>query len=740
MRDGGTPQQTTTTMLGRYQLLRRIGKGGMGDVWLGDDPRLHRQVAIKILPTHNQQDREYTLRFEREARAAAALNHPHILPIHDYGEQPLPNGQVITYLVMPYISGGSLADRIAASIASRSLISPYEAITYLSQAAEAIDYAHSQGIVHRDIKPANMLLRADNWLMLTDFGIARMLSNTEHLTQTGVGIGTPEYMAPEQAQGKAEAASDLYSLAVLAYYLFTGQLPFHAETSYATTIQHMTLPPPPPRQVNPALSPAFETILLQGLAKQPAQRPASARVFIGELQRATSSAPFEVTYAAGHTPLPNKATFSDKSTSATFIRDAQTTLQEAPGRASRQIQATPISRRQMLIGGGAALVVIGGGIGTWAIVSSLNKPKPTLINKQVTHAPAPNANGPALILQGHVKPATAIAWSPRQNILASVADNDYVLLWDLQQQRSGTPTPTAKQYLNYGSSMQLAWSPDAKFLAVANTGSSDLNNQGQNVSLFKGDLSNLAPGFASSINTTKTFSIVGMGWTRQTTLVMISSRSSFTDTDHFDLWATDVTKPQLQLQAAITPGTLGGSIGNHIPLLAVSPDGTKIALTLYDNVAVGQVTLTGNVPQWEQQAGGMKFDNPSWANPMGVAWLSNGRTIGSFYASNFSTLSFWNWQGGKKTPVKTLQTQDNLTVMACSPVAGSSLIATATKDGKVLIWNLNKGTAPVATLDGGDIQKEIAALAWSADGYWLAASYKDTNASILVWKIQGRGF
>jgi WD40 repeat protein len=185
--------------LGRYRLLQRIGQGGMGEVWLGEDPRLHRQVAIKTLPIHNQGDREFLQRFEREARAAAALNHPHILLVHDYGQQALLNGQTITYIVMPYVSGGSLADRIAMWKKSHTYMPHDEAIAYLSQAAEAIDYAHAQGILHRDIKPANMLLRSDKWLMLADFGIARILSDQDKVTQTGTGFGTPEYMAPAQA-------------------------------------------------------------------------------------------------------------------------------------------------------------------------------------------------------------------------------------------------------------------------------------------------------------------------------------------------------------------------------------------------------------------------------------------------------------------------------------------------------------------------------------------------------------
>src|ERR1051326_4716060 len=158
------------SMLGRYRLLHRIGYGGMGEVWLAEDPMLHRQIAVKILLLRGQDDQQAPLRFAREARAIAALHHPHILPIHDYGKQEQPGGKAITYIVMPYVVGGSLAHRIAA-LTSGTMPQP-EAISYLAQAAEAIDYAHLHGIIHRDVKPENLLLRDGTWLLLADFGLA----------------------------------------------------------------------------------------------------------------------------------------------------------------------------------------------------------------------------------------------------------------------------------------------------------------------------------------------------------------------------------------------------------------------------------------------------------------------------------------------------------------------------------------------------------------------------------------
>jgi serine/threonine protein kinase len=399
MNDGNLIQSRAETTPGRYVLRNKIGSGGMGDVWLAEDPRLRRQVAIKTLPTHNQSDHEYLQRFAREARAAATLNHPHILLVHDYGEQALPNGQTITYIVMPFVAGGTLSDQITRYTNRGQLMPLNETLSYLSQAADAIDYAHTQGIIHRDIKPRNMLLREDHWLLLTDFGIARILSDQEQLTQTGVGFGTPEYMAPEQAQGRAVAASDIYSLAVIAYQLLTGRLPFTADTAYAITVQHIVSPPPSPRQFNPAIPPPMEQAILQGLAKDPAQRPPSARAFVAALQAAQVDMPAPT--MSGSTGAAFSPTVMGASiTPTTPIIPTRVEPTETQTELTGTSASRGMSRRALLIGGGAALVLLGGSLGTWEIASQLAQPgskqpqhTPTPTTRQTT-TPAPGPNGP----------------------------------------------------------------------------------------------------------------------------------------------------------------------------------------------------------------------------------------------------------------------------------------------------------------------------------------------------------
>jgi len=723
-------QGTAGIMLGRYHLLRRIGQGGMGEVWLAEDPRLYRQVAIKTLPLHNQSDREFVQRFEREARAAAALNHPHILAVHDYGQQALSNGQTIAYIVMPYITGGSLADRIAMQKRSNTGMPQDEAITHLSQAAEAIDYAHAQGILHRDIKPANMLLRNDNWLMLADFGIARILADRHQMTQTGMGFGTPEYMAPEQAQGRAEAASDNYSLAVVAYQLFTGRVPFSADNAFAITMQHILTPPPPPRQINPTLSAAVEEVLLQGLAKAPAQRPPSASAFVAELERALKGAPFEATFVKSPLPPTGGEMFSPVGRNLppndSLPPGDDGTVNLPPAR-------TAITRRQVLIGGGATLVAIGG-VGTWAIASRLTQAWSRLHltpAHTATIRPTMQANAPALTLQAHNKPITSLAWSPRANILASAGKDSQVMLWDIpaiQQGQTNSPSPKVKQSLDASGDIVLAWSPNGRLLAIGN-GAFDRNTFDQFVLVYNGDLRSPA------YNNVLSFSLLNaLTWAPGKYLVAATNLDKPTDTFQLELW--DPTQPQRKL-TPIRLATGVASSGYVTPSpMAFSPNGSMLAIGTYKGVLVGQLRSSGSHVSWQALSHLLMFSQfPDETDAL--TWSSDGQYVAAISndAPSQNTLVVWKWNNGN-TVLRPILPDANtpLTTLAWSP--NSSLLAVGNKNGAVYVWNINVhagNTLPVHTLTG--INATVRALAWSMDSQWLAAGYDDINDSILVWKV-----
>ena len=262
--------------LGQYRLVERIGRGGMATVYKAYQPSLDRYVAVKVLPTYLARDPDFAARFRREARAIARLNHPHILPVHDFGQE----GE-LSYIVMRYVEGGTLKKMLGRPLALDRVVD------ILAQVGDALDYAHQQGIIHRDVKPANVLMDQGKWAFLSDFGLAKMAVASVQLTKTGVGLGTPAYMSPEQAQGKlVDAQSDIYSLGIMLFEMLTGQVPFDADTPLAVLIKHLTAPLPLPRKVNPDIPEPVERVILKAVAKAPEDRFQRVSDMVEALRRA----------------------------------------------------------------------------------------------------------------------------------------------------------------------------------------------------------------------------------------------------------------------------------------------------------------------------------------------------------------------------------------------------------------------------------------------------------------------
>ena len=249
----------------RYRITERLGMGGMAVIYKAYDTRLERDVAIKLIRTQAipaQQHDQLLKRFEREAKAQAQFNHPNIVPVYEYG---ISDGS--PYLVMEYIPGGTLKDRI------HGPMDFHQAVQWILPIADALQYAHDRGIVHRDVKPGNILINQDKQPILTDFGIAKILENTEGtLTGTGMGVGTPEYMAPEQWWGETTEASDQYALGVVLYELLTGQKPFTAETPVAIALKQMKDPLTRPSQLVPGIPEEVEKVIFKAMARNPQDR------------------------------------------------------------------------------------------------------------------------------------------------------------------------------------------------------------------------------------------------------------------------------------------------------------------------------------------------------------------------------------------------------------------------------------------------------------------------------------
>jgi serine/threonine protein kinase len=281
--------------LGTCTLQRLIGQGGMGTVFLAQQSRPHRQVAVKVLLPITRlspsQHAAFLERFRRETDAAASLEHPNILPVHEYGEV-----DGLAYLVMPYISGGTLRDELERT---RQLPLP-KAVQYLDQIAAALEVAHARGVVHRDVKPANILMTAEGRLLLTDFGLVKVIegdaSAQASLTGAGVPLGTPDYMAPEQViGGEINARTDLYALGVVLFQMVTGRTPFKGAMPMQIAMQQISTPPPSPRSLREDLPMPAEQVILRAMAKKPADRYASAQDIASAFRLALAVAGIQLT-------------------------------------------------------------------------------------------------------------------------------------------------------------------------------------------------------------------------------------------------------------------------------------------------------------------------------------------------------------------------------------------------------------------------------------------------------------
>jgi serine/threonine protein kinase len=381
--------------LGRYHILAQLGEGGMATVYKAHDLRLERDVAIKVIRNDvfgSALLERMLKRFEREARALAKLSHPNIVKVLDYGEH-----EGAPYLVMEYLPGGTLKDKLAAN-----RLTWEEAFRLLLPIAQALAYAHSQGIVHRDIKPSNILITQSGEPMLSDFGIAKILEGeaTSELTGTGAGIGTPEYMAPEQGLGQADERADIYALGVVLYQMVTDHVPFRADTPMAVLLKKSTEPLPRPTQYVPSLPGAVENALVKALARDPENRYQTTREFVAALQN-----------------------LLEGKTSATATRIPA--ARPAPAAAMTMLEADatppppPVKRSNawMWIGAGlAAIILLVCVIGGFALASTLTSdgpanPEPT--RPPETAAPLPTSTRDAAPPTEFVPPtATPTAYIP----------------------------------------------------------------------------------------------------------------------------------------------------------------------------------------------------------------------------------------------------------------------------------------------------------------------------------------
>ena len=363
---------------GRYRILRKLGSGGMANVYLAEDEELGRRVAIKILNERYANDESFIERFRREAKSAAGLSHPNIVSIYDRGE-----AEGTYYIAMEVIEGRSLKELIL----TRGALPVHQAVAYARQLLEALRFAHRHGIIHRDIKPHNVLVSADergksqdSRLKVTDFGIAR--HGASQMTEAGSIMGTAQYLSPEQARGApVTAASDLYSAGIVLYEMLTGKVPFGGDSAIEIAMKHVNELPRPPSQLRSEISPELDQIVLRALAKEPEDRYQTADDFIEDLERVEAGLPIsretsEAATALLAAPLTGGTTEVLPGESATRVAPPPTRPQAPPRRPpppEYRYDEPPRKRRRFLPWLLVLLLLAAAGIAGWYVYNQIQE-------------------------------------------------------------------------------------------------------------------------------------------------------------------------------------------------------------------------------------------------------------------------------------------------------------------------------------------------------------------------------
>jgi len=710
---------TSYPSLGKYQIIEEIGRGGMGAVYKAYDPFLDRTVAIKVLAPHLVWEKDFIERFMREARAAAQLQHSHIIPVHDVGQEG--NNY---YFVMAYLPGQSLKQRIA----QKGRLEPAEALLILQQLAAALDYAHSKNLVHRDVKPGNVMFNELGEVVLTDFGIVKAAQEVK-LTATGAAMGTAEYMAPEQVEGKpVDARTDQYALGIIAFEMLTGRVPFEGETVTAVLHKQVYEPPPSILAFCPDLPRAVEGVMNRALSKPPDKRYASCGEFVKALEPALAPAVAKPRKPVDKPKPKPKPTLPPAPAGPVESPAPKPTVHLEPKRelAPKPVVAPAREARKIpwpLMGAGLAVLVIVALV-IVAISGKTGPAAPTpmaAIRQTATSAPASATPAPTGTLQQTSTP-TNTPRPPTQTPTASPT------------LRASTPVPQPANVISLNNTNRLAvlaewsgaghrivFSPDSKLLA---TGGMELSlwdvSSGREVRLFIGPTGTLyslafSPDgkiLASRDDNTvrlwdvlsghelRTIFVAGGGWDVP---VIFSPDGSLVATRSLNriLLYEVASGRELRTPSEFSAGAVYG--------LAFSPDGKMLA-------SAGD----GGVKLWEVSSGRQvrTLDTDPVEN---MALSPDGKLLATGW-------KLWEVASGRELHRAVFRVPGKRWGVAFSP--DGKLLAVGSEDKILILWDVTSGSV-LGTLP---LASPVVSVTFSPDGKLLASGAAD--GTVQVWGIR----
>jgi tRNA A-37 threonylcarbamoyl transferase component Bud32 len=679
--------------IGRYNVISELGRGGMATVYKAHDPLVKREVAIKLLPREFLHNTSFRTRFEQEAQAIAALEYPAVVPLYDYGEE---TGQL--YLVMRYMAGGSLADRIERvgiqSIAEISRI--------FNQIAPSLDAVHQSGLVHRDLKPANILFDGVNNSYISDFGLVKLSQSTSGITASGL-VGTPAYMAPEMAApGGITGLADIYALGVTLYEAVTGMRPYDSDTPISVLMAHVNNPVPDARQVRPDVPDSIQHIIERAMAKKPADRYGSAQEMASDLADVTQMGKTQKLHVLKKDATP------------------QLTEEDRPPAPAGQATGFKVAA----IGAGAIVAILGIVIVAVLVVvfsgsllaALAPKPNPTITPFVTqlptatfapttttepgtpTSTPAPTATSapaplvktinvetirelvPARRFEGHLGQVNGVAFSPDGTRVASGSQDGNIIIWDVAQ---GVSLMTLRGHGNWVHGVE--WSPDGSKLASA---SSD-----RKVIIW-----DTATGGILQTLSTPSYGEEAVDWSPDGSL--LATGPYFSD---LILWST---------ATGVDIGYYKGH-ADWVTGVSFSPDGTKIATSSRDN----------SVRVWDTQTGEvlMQLDDHTddvWS----VAWSPDGSKLASGGEDRY--VMVWDAATGQLL-FRVRDQDDAINSVSWSP--DSKVLASGSNDKSIVLWNLDTGDV-IRTLR--DKTSRVLSVDFSPDGSMLAAGSSDNVVTI----------